>query len=63
MYEIFALRSLPWHALQRRLANSISDDHASIASWLTMAASARLLPAGSAGQSWLTRALTGSRPG
>jgi hypothetical protein len=62
MDEIPALRSLPWHALQRRLANAIGQDRASIASWLAIPAPVPAPAAAVPGQSWLVRALVNVRP-
>ncbi len=56
MNDIFELWSLPWHALQRRLATSFGADPAAIAPGNPQSTAARV--GGAPTSSWLVRALS-----
>ena len=61
MNETFALRILPWHALQNRLAAAIASEPGALANLLHLSAPAAQTSCGLEGKSWLVRALLSTR--
>jgi len=58
MNDMFEIWSLPWHALQRRLAKGVGAEAAANATTNPPNAGARV--AAAPASSWLTRALSGA---